>query len=78
MTVEIDRDFPARAGSPQELEEDERGALTTQTSAPPSEAAHDGPVRKGVCNRTIVCGLLARAPECALTVRAASPARAFI
>ena len=21
------------------------------------EAAHDGPVRKGVCNRTVVCGL---------------------
>ena len=48
---------------------------------PPSgEAAHDGPVRKGICNRTIVCGLRACAPECALTVHvgARTPCSAHI
>ena len=37
----------------------DRGAPTAQPSAACSEAAHDGPVRKGVCNRTIVCRLAA-------------------
>ena len=35
----------------------ERGASTAQPSAPPSEAAHDGQVRKGFSNLTVVCRL---------------------
>ena len=46
---------------------------------PPSggvaEAAHDGAVRKGVCNRTVVCGLRdsPELPSCGTTVK--TPAR---
>ena len=36
--------------------------------APCPRQASDGPVRKGVCHRTIVCALRMR-PECALTMR---------
>ena len=48
-----------------------RARCTDSTApSPPGEAAHDGPVRKGICHWTIVCGLRACAPECALTVPA--------
>ena len=60
-----------RARDPQNrVQEDERGAPTARPPDPPSEAAHDGAVTNPICNRTIVCGLRACAPECALTVPA--------
>ena len=33
--------------------------VTDALNAAHSEAAHDGPVRKPICHRTIVCGLAA-------------------
>ena len=64
------RTYP-RARDPQNgVQEDERGAPTARPPAPPGEAAHDGALRKGISERTIVCRLRACAPECALTVPA--------
>ena len=62
--------YPRACDPPNGVQEDERGAPTARPPAPPGEAAHDGPVRKGICHWTIVCRLRACAPECALTVPA--------